>query len=414
MELPNRKILHIDCNKFYASVECLYHPELRDKPVAVGGSEENRHGIVLTKNEIAAQYGVQTGEPLWQAREKCRGLVVVPPNFALYTKFSKRTREIYRRYTDFVEPFSLDECWLEFDPMEKSSLCDIGFEIKELVKEELGITVSVGASFNKVFAKLGSDYKKPDALTEISQENYKNIVWPLPVRALLFVGSATEAKLNAYGIFKIGDLAGSDPAFLRRLLGKNGLMLYRFANGLDDTPVRHKDDLPPPKSISNSTTTPRDLVTVTDLKIVLTQLCESVCTRLRAQKLTCSTVSISVRDKELHTCSSQMKTKHPTCLSRDVIECAFALIGKCFDGTPVRSLGVSVTDLEKNAVLQYDLVGEVLKSERTEKLETTVDELKKRFGSQCVRRAATLFDKRLGALQATDVPCNFDKRSLSE
>ena len=414
MELPNRKILHIDCNKFYASVECLYHPELRDKPVAVGGSEESRHGIVLTKNEIAARFGVQTGEPLWQAREKCRGLIVVPPHFELYTKFSKRTREIYRRYTDFVEPFSLDECWLEFDPSEKDSLADIGFEIKERVKEELGITVSVGASFNKVFAKLGSDYKKPDALTVISHENYKTIVWPLPVRALLFVGRATEAKLHDYGIFTIGDLAAGDPAFLRRLLGKNGLMLYRYANGLDNAPVRHKDDLPPPKSIGNSTTTPRDLVTENDLRIVLTLLCESVCTRLRAQKLTCATVSVSVRDKELHIKSCQMKTKHPTCLCRDVMECAFALLKKCFDGTPVRSLGVSVSELEPNAALQYDLGGEVQKGERTEKLETTVDALKQRFGGKCIQRAAVLSDKRLSRLKPDDVPCNFDKRSLRE
>lgn len=414
MEAANRKILHIDCNKFYASVECLYHPELRDQPVAVGGSEENRHGIVLTKNEIAAKYGVQTGEPLWQAREKCRGLIVVPPHFELYSKFSKRTREIYCRYTDFVEPFSLDECWLEFDAAEKIDLAEIGFEIKERVKEELGITVSVGASFNKVFAKLGSDYKKPDALTVISKENYKQIVWPLPVRALLFVGRATEAKLHAYGIFTIGDLAASDPAFLKKLLGKNGLTLYRYANGLDDAPVRHKNDVPPPKSISNSTTTPRDLVTTDDLKIVLTLLCESVCARMRAQKLTCSTVSISVRDKQLHIQSSQMKTKHPTCLSRNVIECAFILLKKCFDGTPVRSLGVSVSELEQNAVLQYDLGGEVLKNERCEKLENAVDELKKRFGGKCIQRATVLADKRLSALEPADTPCNFDKRSLHE
>ena len=216
-----RCVLHIDCNKFYASVECLYRPELRDKPMAVGGDPENRHGIILTKNEIASKYGLTVGEPLWKARQKCPDLVVVPPNYPLYLRFSALARKIYEDYSEFIEPFGLDECWIDVTGSEKSGE-EIAHEIRKRVKSQLGITVSVGVSFNKVFAKLGSDYKKPDAVTVIDESNYKDIAWSLPCGDLLMVGRSAQKKLNAYGINTIGDLADTDVAVLKSLFGKNG------------------------------------------------------------------------------------------------------------------------------------------------------------------------------------------------
>ena len=232
-----RTVLHIDCNKFYASVECLYRPEIRNKPVAVGGDVESRHGIILTKNEIASKYGLTGGEPLWKARKKCPDLIIVPPNYPLYLRFSKLARMIYADYSEFIEPFGLDENWIDVSGSVQSGE-EIANEIRERVKSELGITVSVGVSFNKIFAKLGSDYKKPDAVTVISKDNFRDIVWPLPCGDLLMVGRATAAKLNSYGIKTIGELANTDEKFLKTVLGKNGQTLRDYANGLDISPVR--------------------------------------------------------------------------------------------------------------------------------------------------------------------------------
>ena len=232
-----RTVLHIDCNKFYASVECLYRPEIRNKPVAVGGDVESRHGIILTKNEIASKYGLTVGEPLWKARKKCPDLIIVPPNYPLYLRFSKLARMIYADYSEFIEPFGLDENWIDVSGSVQSGE-EIANEIRKRVKSELGITVSVGVSFNKIFAKLGSDYKKPDAVTVISKDNFRDIVWPLPCGDLLMVGRATAAKLNSYGIKTIGELANTDEKFLKTVLGKNGQTLRDYANGLDISPVR--------------------------------------------------------------------------------------------------------------------------------------------------------------------------------
>ena len=216
-----RTVLHVDCNKFYASVECLHRPEIRNRPVAVGGSAEDRHGIILTKNEIASKYGIKTAEPIWQAKQKCPELVVVPPNFPLYVRFSNMARKIYKEYSEFIEPFGLDENWIDVTGCRKSGE-EIANEIRCRIKFELGITVSVGVSWNKIFAKFGSDYKKPDAVTVINKANYKNIVWNSPCSDLLFVGRSTAKKLNSYGIYTVGDIANSDCSFLRSVFGKNG------------------------------------------------------------------------------------------------------------------------------------------------------------------------------------------------
>lgn len=389
-----RCVLHIDCNKFYASVECLYRPELRDKPMAVGGDPENRHGIILTKNEIASKYGLTVGEPLWKARQKCPDLVVVPPNYPLYLRFSALARKIYEDYSEFIEPFGLDECWLDVTGSEKSGE-EIAHEIRKRVKSQLGITVSVGVSFNKVFAKLGSDYRKPDAVTVIDESNYKDIAWSLPCGDLLMVGRSAQKKLNAYGINTIGDLADTDVAVLKSLFGKNGEMLHSFANGTECSPVRHKDEISDVKSVGNSTTAPRDLVNEEDVKTVFRVLCESVSTRLREKGLKGRVVTIYVRDKELSSFSRQIKIPANTDISTEIFYYAMKLFcTNYFWNKPIRSLGVSVSDFDVTYE-QFDFEKTVENREKQERLETAVDSLRRRFGNYCIGRACQLKDTEL-------------------
>lgn len=389
-----RCVLHVDCNKFYASVECLYRPELRDKPMAVGGDPENRHGIILTKNEIASKYGLTVGEPLWKARQKCPDLVVVPPNYPLYLRFSALTRKIYEDYSEFIEPFGLDECWLDVTGSEKSGE-EIAHEIRKRVKSQLGITVSVGVSFNKVFAKLGSDYKKPDAVTVIDESNYKDIAWSLPCGDLLMVGRSAQKKLNAYGINTIGDLADTDVAVLKSLFGKNGEMLHSFANGTECSPVRHKDEISEVKSVGNSTTAPRDLVNEEDVKTIFRVLCESVSARLREKGLKGKVVTIYVRDKELSSFSRQMKIPANTDISTEIFYYAMKLFRtNYFWNKPIRSLGVSVSDFDVTYE-QFDFEKTVENREKQERLETAVDSLRRRFGNYCIGRACQLKDTEL-------------------
>ena len=389
-----RCFLHIDCNKFYASVECLYRPELRDKPMAVGGDPENRHGIILTKNEIASKYGLTVGEPLWKARQKCPDLVVVPPNYPLYLRFSALARKIYEDYSEFIEPFGLDECWIDVTGSEKSGE-EIAHEIRKRVKSQLGITVSVGISFNKVFAKLGSDYKKPDAVTVIDESNYKDIAWSLPCGDLLMVGKSAQKKLNAYGINTIGDLADTDVAVLKSLFGKNGEMLHSFANGTECSPVRHKDEISDVKSVGNSTTAPRDLVNEEDVKTVFRVLCESVSTRLREKGLKGRVVTIYVRDKELSSFSRQIKIPANTDISTEIFYYAMKLFcTNYFWNKPIRSLGVSVSDFDVTYE-QFDFEKTVENREKQERLETAVDSLRRRFGNYCIGRACQLKDTEL-------------------
>ena len=294
-------VLHSDANCFYASVEMLYHPEYAGKPLAVGGDPEARHGIVLTANYVAKRKGVKTGMALWQAKQVCPDLIFVPPRMDLYLKFSSMLREIYSEYTNQVEPYGCDEAWL--DVTDSFSLKGdgrkIAEEINRRVKKELGITVSIGISWNKIFAKLGSDYKKPDGITEFNRTNYRELIWKLPVSDLLYVGRSTNRTLQKYGIRTIGELARTDPSFLERQLGKMGLVIYSFANGWDDSPVSVEGYQAPIKSMGNSTTTPRDLENDQDVQIILMALAESVAARLRKHGFKCNVVSISIRDNGL-------------------------------------------------------------------------------------------------------------------
>lgn len=362
--------------------------------MAVGGDPENRHGIILTKNEIASKYGLIVGEPLWKARQKCPDLVVVPPNYPLYLRFSALARKIYEDYSEFIEPFGLDECWLDVTGSEKSGE-EIAHEIRKRVKSQLGITVSVGVSFNKVFAKLGSDYKKPDAVTVIDESNYKDIAWSLPCGDLLMVGRSAQKKLNAYGINTIGDLADTDVAVLKSLFGKNGEMLHSFANGTECSPVRHKDEISDVKSVGNSTTAPRDLVNEEDVKTVFRVLCESVSTRLREKGLKGRVVTIYVRDEELSSFSRQMKIPANTDISTEIFYYAMKLFcTNYFWNKPIRSLGVSVSDFDVTYE-QFDFEKTVENREKQERLETAVDSLRRRFGNYCIGRACQLKDTEL-------------------
>jgi len=386
----DRTVLHIDCNKFYASVECLYRPEIRDKPVAVGGSTESRHGIILTKNEIASKYGLTVGEPLWQARQKCPDLIIVPPNYPLYLRFSRLCRKIYEDYSDYIEPFGLDESWVDVTGTGRSGM-DIAEEIRARVKSELGITVSIGVSYNKIFAKLGSDYKKPDAITAIGRDNYRRIAWELPCGDLLFVGRSTQRRLHYYGIYTIGELANADVAMLRRILGKNGETLHAFANGWDTTPVHHKDFEDAVKSVGNSTTTVRDLKDEEDVKTVMRVLCESVARRLREQGLRGRLVTVSVRDNELHSFTRQRKMAACTDISSEILQYAMALFRENYEWQRgIRSLGVSVGDFDVDFCEQFDFAKTVENREKQERLEVTMDGLRRRFGNFCVQRAFQL------------------------
>lgn len=397
-----RVILHADLNNFYASVECLHRPEIRNKPVAVCGNQEARHGIVLAKNYLAKATGIQTGEVIWQARRKCPDLVVVPPNYPLYLRYSRLARSIYGDYGDQVEPFGLDEAWL--DVTGSQHICGdgkkIADEIRERIKYEMGVTASVGVSWNKIFAKLGSDLKKPDATTAITRENYQQVVWPLPADELLYVGRATRRKLAYYGICTIGDIAGADPLFLKSRLGKWGEVLWAFANGCDNSPVTLMGEESIIKSIGNSITTPRDLKTDEDVWMTICILTESVAARLREQGFKCRTVHVYVRDKDLFTCGFQGKFTKPTNLSKNLAEKAMALFREHYNwDNPIRSLGVRGCDLvTADANEQLALFCDETRRIRQENLELTVDILRRRFGNLAIQRAVLLQDSDLRSI----------------
>ena len=398
--MNKRIILHSDLNNFYASVECLYHPEYRGKPLAVLGDPEARHGIVLAKNYEAKSRDVRTGDPKWMAEQKCPGIVFVPPHYELYMKHSRLVRQIYSEYTDQVEPYGLDECWLDVTGSTRlfGSGEEIADKIRKRVKSELGVSVSVGVSFNKIFAKLGSDLKKPDATTVIECDRFKEVVWPLPVKELLYVGRATHNKLKRRGISTIGDLANANPESLKFWLGKMGIVLWQFANGLDTSPVSNIGAKSLIKTVGNSTTAPRDLISDEDIRIILTVLCESVSARLREYGFICRTVQLGIRDNELEWIERQGKLEIPNRTAKSIFELSFALYKKHANGKPVRSLSVRACDLEPVDFMQLSLLPETRRLEKQEELESVVDGLRSRFGHFSVKRGIMLTDRKLSDL----------------
>lgn len=415
----NRTILHSDCNCFYASVELLHHPELRGKPVAVGGDPEARHGIVLTADYTAKRRGVKTGMALWQARQVCPDIIFLPPRMDLYLRFSRMAQEIYAEYTDKREPYGIDESWL--DVTDSVSLKGDGYhiaqEISSRMKKELGITVSVGVSFNKIFAKLGSDYKKPDAITTMNKDEYRDKAWPLPVSDLLYVGSATNNKLRGIGIRTIGDLARTEESLLVRKLGKMGSILWAFANGYDESPVKIENTSAPIKSEGNSTTTPKDMETDEDVKIVLYILAESVAARLRENGFRCRTVEISIRDKDLLHFSKQVKLQNASNITREIAEAGYKLYKESyrmpadehelknsrpeFYQKPLRSIGIRGTDLVTDYFWeQLDMFMDPQAREKQMKVDAAVDNIRKRFGFYSIQRGLMYQDRILSACDA--------------
>lgn len=404
--MGNRVILHSDINACYAAIEHLHRPELNGKPLAVGGDPEARHGIVLTADYIAKKYGVKTGMALWQAKQVCPELNIVSPRMDLYLRFSRMAHEIYGEYTDLQEPYGVDESWL--DVTASSSLKGDGYkiakEISNRMKSELGITVSIGVSFNKIFAKLGSDYKKPDAITTMYEDEFKSKAWALPVSDLLYVGRSTNQKLARFGIKTIGDLARTDEHLLISQLGKMGGILWAFANGYDDSPVKMEHTQAPIKSIGNSTTTPRDLETDEDVKIVLYILAESVAARLRDNGFNCRVVEISVRDNELYSFTRQHKMDHATNITGEIATEAYRIFKENYDWRkPIRSVGVRGADLvNDNYWEQIDLFSSVEQREKQMKLDDAVDTIRRRFGFYSVQRGLMYRDKILSSVNAKE------------
>ncbi len=397
-----RTILHADLNNFFASVECLTHTEWQNKPLAVAGDAEARHGIILAKNEPAKKFGIKTAMPLWQALRLCPDLICVPPHYDLYMKYSGLTREICQSYTSQVESFGPDECWM--DVTASASLFGNGEMIantlRKKIYEELGLTVSVGVSFNKVFAKLGSDMKKPNATTIIAKDDFQDIVWPLPAEALLYVGHSTRNRLHQCGLMTIGDLAKANPDFLRHILGKSGTMLWQFANGLDDAPVAEITDDIPIKSIGNSTTAYRDLTTDSDCKIVLYALAEMVSHRLKIHGLLCSTVQISIRRGNLSTYERQLRLSSPTQSIAELFNAGWGLLQQNRDHAPIRALGLRGCQLSQARNRQLSLFD--TDNIKIEALENTLEEIRGKFGNHTIKRALMLKDPKLTNFKPKD------------
>ena len=409
----DRIILHSDMNSFYASVEQAENPALRGKPVVVAGKEELRHGIVLTKSIEAKRYDIKTAEALWQARAKCPDLIVLPPHYKLYRRYSEMARSIYYQYTDLVEPFGLDECWLDVTgalPLHGGDVLVVAREISERIKAELGCTVSIGISWNKIFAKFGSDYKKPDAITHITRTNYRTVVWEAPVRDLLYVGPATERKLHAYGIYTIGQLAAASDAYLRRRFGKIGFMLRAFARGEDATPVKPYDPTMRDvdrmvKSYGNGLTAPHSIVCPADAKALIWLLSESVAQRMREDHVQARTISIGVRnDTDLSGYGCQTKLRAPSAATRHVAQAAWALLCACEPldkDHPIRALHVRASDLvDPPAIDQLSLFASA--EPDWEGLDRCIDELRHRFGNTCIIRGTELVDASLAGLDIKD------------
>lgn len=395
--MSDRIILHCDLNNFYASVECLHHPEYRNHPLAVGGDVEKRHGIILAKNQLAKRFGIQTGEALWQARAKCPNLLIVKPNFSLYLRFSKLIKNMYAQYTDQIESFGIDEAWLDVTHtlhLFKCSPGQLADQIRERIKTEFGITASIGVSFNKVFAKLGSDLKKPDATTLITRQNLETLIYPLPISDLLYVGRATTHKLKEIGIYTIGDCAHYDLAILKRKLGKWGEYIWRFANGLDNSIVSKRDHEPMVKSIGNSTTSPKDLKTLEDVKIVAYILAESVAARLKEAHLLAGTISIGVRDQNLEGFTRQIQLENPSALSDDIAKAALDLFEKNVDfSISLRSIGIKASQLiHEESLMQNSLFTPYETLQKNLSLEKTIEHIRERYGFSSIQRCLMLSD----------------------
>lgn len=404
----NRVILHCDMNGFFASVELLDYPDLRNVPMAVCGDPRNRHGIILAKNEIAKSYGITTAETLWQAKRKCPQLICVPPHMDKYQNYSKRINEIYYRFTDLVEPFSIDESWLDVTGSQKlfGSGTDIANQIRKIVRDELGLTLSVGVSFNKIFAKLGSEYKKPDATTVITPDNYQSILWPLPIEEMFFVGKVSAEKLRKAGVNTIGALATAPISIIRGLLGKQGEMLHAYANGLDDSPVLSQSGQESTKSIGNSITFRRDLVGWEDATTAIIALSDKVAERLRKSSVLAGGVRLEIKDPGFHSISRQRMFSVPISNANDLTDMAMAILhAEWLPNKPIRLLQLTAIYLTK-PFAEEQLTLFVHQSEALEKRElvgVTMDEIREKFGSDAIGFGSILHND-IGVTSIASIP----------
>lgn len=387
-----RVILHCDLNNFFASVSLLFNPTLRSVPVAVCGDKEQRHGIVLAKNEAAKRCGVKTAEAIFEAKAKCPELVILPPMMDKYKEYSEKANRIYEEYTDMIEPFGIDECWLDVTGSRLlfGSGEEIADKIRREIKQKLGITVSVGVSFNKVFAKLGSDMKKPDGITVISRENFREKIWRLPISDLLFVGRKTTDRLRSCGICTIGDAAVCSDEMLERLLGKNGLELKRYALGEDNSPVSRQHEKATPKSIGRSVTRQQDFKTPDEIWGMFLSLAREISDSLREQGLYAGGVQVHIRNAALSV--KEFSRSYPDSVNgaKIIAERGMELLNEHFGFTePLRSVGLRAINLrEYQTAIQEDIFGDSEKRETEEKIESSIYELRKKFGSTSITRAA--------------------------
>lgn len=393
-----RVILHSDMNSFYASVEMMLDPSLKGKAIAVCGATEERHGIVLAKSDLAKKAGVKTGMVNWEAKQRCPGLILVPPQYDQYLKYSKMAHQIYYRYTDLVEPFGMDECWLD---MTGRGAFGTGMEIAEKIltacREELGLTVSIGVSFNKIFAKLGSDMKKPDAVTQITVDNFREKVWPLAASELIYVGRATEAKLARYGVHTIGDLAAIPPEILKGWFGINGLKLWAYANGTDNSRVMHKDFVSPVKSIGHGITCTADLENEEEVHKVLLELAQDVGHRLRVHDLCAQGVQVSVRGNDLFGAQFQCKLPFRTQLPSEIACAGFRLFKERYRwGTNVRAVCIRAIDLvPKSDIEQLSIFVDTARWDRRARLEDAIEGLRDRYGKRAITYATLMGDLKM-------------------
>ncbi len=396
--MGDRTILHCDCNGFYASVECILRPELKNVPMAVCGDPDSRHGIILAKNELAKRCHVQTAETIWQAKRKCPELTLVPPHHEQYQKYSRIVNQIYQQYTDLVEPFGIDESWLDITGSEKlfGDGRTIADTLRRRIREEVGLTISVGVSFNKVFAKLGSDYKKPDATTVIDREHFRGLVWKLPVSDLLFVGKSVGTELQKMAITTIGELAAADRDRLVRRLGKIGETLHAYANGLDNSPVRSIYEEREVKSVGNGMTFKRNLVGLEDIRLGVLSLTDQVGARLRRRGVQCLTVQVTIRDPNFKTISRQRTLESPTSLAKELAEISLDIIQHEWDlRKPIRMLTITANNLvtaEETGEQMTLFNGEsrLRKKEKQEKLEAALDSIRGKYGKEAIGAAGIL------------------------
>ena len=397
--MEDKVIFHIDINHCYAQIEEMKYPELRFIPMAVGGHEEKRHGIILAKNDLAKKAGIKTGESLREAYEKCPDLLIIPPAYNDYIYYSQEIRKLYQEYTDHVEPFGLDEAWLDFTGSTRiyGDPCMTAARIQQRVLREFGLTVSVGISWNKAFAKLGSDLKKPSGMTVITRDNYKDIVWPRPASDLLYVGYATEKKLRSRGIYTIGQLANYPVHWLKESMGIAGEVISAFANGEDRSNVAETFFRTPVKSVGNAMTLIHDVNDADELRPAMYVLCEAVASRLKDHDMEGCVISVSARSGGLEWYGKQRKIPQPTNVSEEILKTAMELIEESYDfSVPLRAAGVSVSQLHPwHSKRQLSLFADEEAYDDALRIDTAMDRIREQYGFYSVRRACTLIDRPL-------------------